>query len=161
MKLSNVCLSFVVCGFLAACGAQDSIDDDTLSQQSSALKGTSVPFSAEFFSRPTSPPAPNPLLCGVGFPVFSVVQAGDGKASHLGKVDVSITSCANITTSPPTLSDVVFTLEAANGDSLVIRDFVVEGGTGRFADATGSVTGYYVPAEGGGFINYLDGEINY
>ncbi len=126
-----------------------------------ALKKHPVPFHAEFISTIVAPPAPNPAICGTGFPVLHISQTLEGNATHMGEITGTISSCANISTNPPTLFNRSFTLEAANGDLLYIFEFVITGGTGRFEDATGSVVGSFVPLGGGQFDTVLDGEIQY
>jgi hypothetical protein len=126
-----------------------------------ALKKHPVPFHAEFISTIIAPPSPNPAVCGTGFPVLHVSQTLEGNATHMGEITGTISSCANISTNPPTLFNEFFTLEAANGDLLYIDEFVIAGGTGRFEDATGSVVGSFVSLGGGQFEAVLDGEIQY
>lgn len=150
---------------LAACQKESTIADQpdlttVVSQRGN--KNHPVPFHAEFASQMvTIPPQPNPAVCGMGFPVLHIDQTLSGNATHMGNISGTMSSCANVSTSPPTISDRRFELQAANGDWLYIVEFIIVGGTGRFEDATGSVTGYFEVTGPGQFMNYLDGEIQY
>lgn len=136
-------------------------DQDNAYPQILALKKHPVPFHAEFISTVVPPVAPDPAVCGTGFPVVHISQTLEGNATHMGNINGTISSCANVSTSPPTLFNRSFTLVAANGDLLYIYEFVITGGTGRFEGATGSVVGSFVPLGGGQFDSVLDGEIQY
>ena len=79
-------------------------------------------------------------------PVTTVTEAG-GKMTHLGRVSSHWTHCAPVTQPVYTNGHVVFT--AANGDQLVGEysdelappwTIHVVGGTGRFADASGTIS---------------------
>ena len=92
--------------------------------------------------------------------VFNVTTSGVGHASHLGKVTLSTTETLDFVTTPETLlvRDGRLVMIAANGDelhwayegtgsppdeegiSVLTGTFLITGGTGRFADATGSGT---------------------
>ena len=125
-----------------------------------------VPFAATFSSKVLIlPPQPNPARCGTGFPLLNVEQTLSGNATHLGKITGTVSSCVDVSTSPPTFPDVKFTLEAANGDLLYIEGVggptEIVGGTGRFEYATGSVTGSFEATGPGEFLNHLEGEIRY
>lgn len=127
-----------------------------------------VPFSATFKSKAlVVPPQPNPSRCGTGFPIVNVEQTLSGKATHLGRISVTISSCADVSTSPPTFPEGMITLKAANGDFLYFEldpgssEFNIDGGTGRFKYATGRVTASFEVIGLGEFINYLEGEIQY
>ena len=89
-----------------------------------------------------------------------MTTSGVGHASHLGKVTLSTTETLDFVTTPGTLlvQDGRMVMVAANGDELrwayegtgsapdeqgvstLTGIFLVTGGTGRFADATGSGT---------------------
>jgi hypothetical protein len=92
----------------------------------------------------------------VNFPVMSVSASGSGYASQLGKFTVSYTVQVNLLTNEGTGGVAEFV--AANGDKLfaqgtgqatatttpgvfnIIESYTITGGTGRFDDASGSIT---------------------
>jgi hypothetical protein len=92
----------------------------------------------------------------VNFPTMSVTASGSGHATHLGKFTVSYTVQVNLLTNEGTGGAVQFI--AANGDILyaegggqatatsnpsvfnVVENYNITDGTGRFADASGSIT---------------------
>ncbi len=87
-------------------------------------------------------------------------STGSGRMSHLGRVDYFLTQCTYVVPSIGPVSGGTITFTAANGDKLVVAQSmqsqiigelpfpdaftvtggwdVVKGGTGRFANATGS-----------------------
>jgi hypothetical protein len=90
----------------------------------------------------------------VVFPIASVTRDGGGTATYLGKYTEHITVQVNVLTSHG-IGAATFT--AANGDTLtatvdgqatpvspgvlsIVEVYTVTGGTGRFADATGTFT---------------------
>ncbi len=130
-----------------------------------ALKKHPVPFHAEFISTVLSA-NPNPAVCnGMGAPTFNLLQSLEGNATHMGNITGSISSCI---TPPTTIFNGEVTFEAANGDLLYFEQtgpltFDINGGTGRFEDASGSITGGFVligtnPIM---FSNEFNGEIQY
>ena len=86
-------------------------------------------------------------------PILSVHSSGGGEATHLGRFTATFVFQVDVTTSTALGS---FILIAANGDSVfgtfsghatgtgrfasVVETATITGGTGRFADATGSFT---------------------
>ena len=153
---------------LTACQKENIIQDQTDAQpEVLALKKHPVPFHAEFVSTVLSAD-PNPEVCdGMEAPVFNLLQSLEGKATHLGKITGSVSSCIN-PVPPPTIFNGEVTFIAANGDELYFfqtgpLSFDINGGTGRFEDATGSITGFFerISADPTQFYNEFNGEIQY
>jgi hypothetical protein len=107
-----------------------------------------VPFKASFKTQLYMMGAP---------PVQSVRSAGSGIASHLGKSEFEATSVANFTVQPPQINGTA-TITAANGDSFTTSfsgttfpngdgtatghfTHTITGGTGRFSNISGTLTG--------------------
>jgi hypothetical protein len=176
MKNSITQISLLIIFLILTACQKDSVILETLSLDESKIearaKKHTVPFYTTFVSTVTIfPPQPNEEVCGVGAPVFNLVQTLEGNATHMGLMTGSISSCINPTTLPPTLFNVQMTLIAANGDELHLETQGVDtgtidivGGTGRFDGATGIVSGSFQPIEGSfppSFHNELEGEIQY
>jgi len=120
----------------------------------SALSLTSIVVSAVAAETPFKGTVSAVETVVVAFPTASLTRDGTGTATYLGKYTVRIVMTINL----PTLSSTgTATFTAANGDTLtanvagqatrtgpttlsIIEDYTITGGTGRFADATGSVT---------------------
>ncbi|MBR9990032.1 MAG: hypothetical protein KFH98_09765 [Gemmatimonadetes bacterium] len=160
---------FIACPLaLAACDEPLSPPSSSAVQVSvsSDARQVTVPFESHFFTTETTL-APDPV-CGA-LPRLLNIQEGSGEATHLGRFSIRISFCVDATDilddgqltegeSLPYDGGVgVFT--AANGDELHITiagavlpsdhpdfdfefddPYVVTGGTGRFAGATGGGT---------------------
>ena len=100
--------------------------------------------------------------------------AGSGKATHLGNFDVNLTNCTNLST----VFMISGYLTAANGDEIYTYNvgqgmdddgpyllFMIDGGTGRFEDASGEIRLYevieFTSPTGGIFSNRGLGTITY
>jgi len=118
-----------------------------------AMAATTTPFKADITAQASFAETPVPG-------VFTVTTSGVGYASHLGKVTLSTSETLDFVTTLGTLvvRDGRMVMVAANGDELrwsyegtgsppdeegvsaLTGIFLVTGGTGRFADATGGGT---------------------
>lgn len=96
-------------------------------------------------------------------PLVEITASGPGNASHLGRSWYDSETVIDFSEDPAVLTGTVV-LTAANGDKLythfsgsprsngdgtatIVRPFTIDGGTGRFAGATGSFTGTTVDPE--------------
>jgi len=118
-----------------------------------AANGTDRPFGATASGK-IFYDASNPLGCDVG---FTTVLNAAGQASHLGRFTLSGRHCEYYTSATSGVSVGTMTLTAANRDQVfgtyrttwvfdgetftvsVTGDLIVEGGTGRFTHATGTL----------------------
>ena len=107
-----------------------------------------VPFKGSFNSTSTLAPG----RCAV----LTNAISGTGQITHLGRFTTAQSHCVDLTgTDPLAFTDGIFTFTAANGDTIfgiysgrlvptatpglfqVDGEFTIEGGTGRFANASG------------------------
>jgi hypothetical protein len=143
----------------------------TLSQGSTAASFTklhNVPFHANLETTIT--------ISGVP-PAQQVRSSGFGNATHLGKTSFEVVATVNVLVQPTVVTGTA-TFTAANGDQFftaftgttrpqdgaIVGDFVheVTGGTGRFSEITGSLTGdsiHPLGLQSGSLI--FDGSISY
>jgi hypothetical protein len=141
------------------------------SQKQNKLKKT-VPFKADFTATQEVIQAPAP-----GTPLI-ILATGTGKASHMGKTTFEARITIDVFGPQPNLSPATFTLTAANGDQIFMNSIgivnppdangvitvtltnTITGGTGRFAYATGTVTGEVIRGATTDTIS-LEGMISY
>jgi hypothetical protein len=120
-----------------------------------SVTSESVPFKGSFEGTQTVTPLPG----GVG----SVTGSGTGNATHLGQFSVAFPHTVTFATRT---GEGTYTFTAANGDTLtasfigqataqgstvsIVEDGRITGGTGRFADASGTFTVQrtFTPASG-------------
>ena len=156
---------------LPACEKENTFEDQvTLNEQvifddqvAEARNLNLRPFHATFTSTVVSF-QPNPEVCGEDSPARNLIQSVSGKATHMGNISGSISSCV---IPKVIIFNAEITLVAANGDELFFERsgpgaFEINDGTGRFAGATGSVIGSFVViVPGSVFTGQLDGRIQY
>lgn len=111
-------------------------------------------------------------------PRQNVLSSGTGVATHLGQITFRGNAFVNFTVNPVEISDGIATITAANGDELYTSYsgttttvlgittghfvHVITGGTGRFADASGTLTGStYLNMATGENRLVLEGSIDY
>ncbi len=134
--LANATTLFVLAAFILCAIA-------TVSAQSQQLASAEVPFKGAWATE---------FQSNVVGPIAYITVTGQGRASHLGKSTASTPNQqVNLVTGEGTAT---YTLTGANGDTVVIEmealttnvpggvtfagSYTVTGGTGRFAQATGS-----------------------
>lgn len=149
MRKFNLILSFIVALLLMiGCSIQDSQLEDDVNLKSGNKHP--VPFNATFsvWSEPATPG-----------PTIDLTVFGSGNATHLGNSEVVVTETITTVTIPWTATaSVVITAAngdelhfdyssvidpsalppAGNGDLVIVGECVVNGGTGRFENATGT-----------------------
>jgi hypothetical protein len=131
-----------------------------------------VPFKANFTATPVVIQAPAP-----GTPLI-ILSTGTGEASHMGKTTFEARITIDVFGPQPNLSPATFTLTAANGDQIFMNSIgivsppdangvtmvtltnTITGGTGRFADAKGTLTGEVIRGATTDTIS-LEGWISY
>jgi hypothetical protein len=118
--------------------------------QAAAVKKNTLPFKGTYatISEPLSAP-----------PFLQLRITGTGQSTHLGRGTFVALSTMNLTTPPPFSIGGTTTFYAANGDEFytsftgtatpigdgrleVEMTHEITGGTGRFANASGTITGY-------------------
>jgi hypothetical protein len=147
-----------------------------------------VPFKARISAQevlgfdPVRCPIPEPMPEMPLVPNLGTTT-GKGTASHMGAVKMVATDCPVLTDMPPSFSDGRLTLTAANGDEVhaayqgvlvpadetgivfrIVGGYTVNGGTGRFTNATGSGTlgGTITLVPGGASAEYeVKGTLSY
>ena len=160
-------LTFSMIGCHQDSAPEDHLAPDSLITQRAAQP---VPFHGKYTTVSTvlAPP-----------PMLQQEITGSGQAAHLGQSTFTASSTVNMAGAPPFAMSGTAEFEAANGDELwasftgtvtpngqgandVVIAYTVTGGTGRFADASGSFTGFTVAVPGlqDGELT-LDGAINY
>ncbi len=163
-------LVLLIFAILPACEQDNVLDEPTdfISENFDDVERNQNPrpFHATFISGFTQPPAPNASVCGTGSPapIWHLVQSiFEGNATHMGNISGSISSCLDLNTF--TFISSLTTIVAANGDTLLITGtidpFPIDGGSGRFEDASGWVIADYEEIEDGVFSNDWNGEILY
>ncbi len=133
-----------------------------------------VPFKADFTATQEVIQAPAP-----GTPLI-FLATGTGKASHMGKTAFEAHVTIDDSGPPPILAIATWTLTAANGDKIFMNSIAIvggggsdangnivstltntiTGGTGRFADASGTLTGSVINGATSDAIS-LEGRISY
>lgn len=167
-------LSIIVLAILAGgCSTESPLQNPSNEDSPSSLaKNVAVPLKGSYVTT-----IENLQVVGPGLVSMNVI--GKGMVSHLGKSKVFIAQTANYTTDPFSLVSPTVIFTAANGDELYSSGvgtftddglgnsaftgtLTISGGTGRFNQATGSVTydgSANVAAAKGQFT--FDGMVNY
>ena len=150
MKRFSLAAGVVICALCAACSQSVSPTSPTSAPGRSATGSSAqlvadVPLKGQFDGTVSVTP--------LDFPFAQVNVSATGQATHLGRFTIEIPHVVNFVTSSATGT---MTLTAANGDMLtasflgqaqvagslvtIVETATVTGGTGRFADASGSFT---------------------
>jgi hypothetical protein len=146
MKSSHLAVGVVICALCTGCSQSVSPTSPTRSLAgSSGQLVAEAPLRGQFDGTVTVTPLDPPF--------GQVNVSATGQATHLGRFAIEIPHVVNFATSTATGT---MTLTAANGDTLtasftgqaqvagslvtIVETATVTGGTGRFADATGSFT---------------------
>lgn len=114
-----------------------------------------------------------------GPPIMQQEITGHGESSHLGRSMFIAYPTIYFTTPPPFKNSGTTMFKAANGDEFytsftgtvtpnpdgtntVVMDHIITGGTGRFKQASGNLTGYTIgiPGHAEGTVSY-EGTISY
>ncbi len=163
-------LVLLIFAILPACEQDNVLDEpiDFISENFDDVERNQNPrpFHAEYTSEFAQPPGPNAAICGTGtpLPIWHLQRTiFEGNATHMGNIIGSISSCFDINTFTLFNGEVV--LVAANGDTLLIfgsiNPLTIDGGSGRFEDASGWVNAEYEEIGDGVNIAFWDGEIVY
>jgi len=145
---NRILILFLVAATLIACNSDSMISDDF---NETAEKSSAVPFKIKKLEGTFTLGGGDPAICGPNF----LNARGAGNISHLGKSTLSEDWCFDVSIPNDDGTKRIVTFVAANGDELrsneigsvtwtspvsFVEEFEFEGGTGRFANATGTFT---------------------
>lgn len=166
----RLCVCLAASIFLLSCSKTASLQQQDELTVSAKTHGTMLPLKGTYET--TNERLSNP-------PMLLQRITGIGQSSHLGEGKFVALSTLNLTTAPPFSLSGTATFYAANGDEFytsfagtamprpdgimdVVMNHTIQGGTGRFEDATGNFTGSAIgdPAKLNGSITYK-GTISY
>ncbi|HEY0678873.1 MAG TPA: hypothetical protein VGD17_11345 [Chitinophagaceae bacterium] len=169
-KLLSFAFALVSVASLISCQKDVATTNDPIPELISGNGNQSVPFNGSYT---TSAQILNPP------PMMRQQIIGHGQAPHLGKSTFVAISNVNFTVPPPFPISGTCVWTAANGDEFyssfvgtatptgqgtnnVVMTHTITGGTGRFSDATGTITGHTVatPGHSEGHVTY-EGTISY